>query len=175
MYGTMLDMFQTHPPFKKHMIRAFILASRKRLESIPDLTLLPSTRLRHAQAFAHVGEYAWVVHALTLSTSATSFDKTTGVLYFLHPLAKVDLPPFLDNFHHEMEVTLNQNAFVFTLAHSPRFSTNCLSAMVYELLWDCFVLDDLEVTSTSSLKYEGTLLKVIFRFQYHVYFLHFDS
>lgn len=175
MYRTMLDMFQTHPSFKKHMIRAFVLASRKRLESIPDLTPLPSARLRHAQAFVHLGEYTWVVRALTPSTSATPFDKTTGVLCFLHPLAKVDLLPFVDNFHREMEVTLNQDAFVFALAHWPHLSTSCLSAMVYELLWDCFVPDDLEVASTSFSKYEGTLLKVIFHFQYHVYFLHFDS
>ncbi len=135
MYRTMLNMFQTHPPFiKEHMIRVFILASRKCLESILDLTSPPSARLRHAHAFAHVREYAQVVRALILSTFVAPFDKTMGVLRFLHPLAKVDFPPFVDNFHRETEVILNQDAFVFALARSPCLSTSCPLAMVYELL-----------------------------------------
>jgi hypothetical protein len=57
-----------------------------------------------------------------------------GVFCFLHPLAEVDLPPFVDDFHFMTKVTLNQEAFVSTLAHSPRLSFNGPSNTVYELL-----------------------------------------
>ncbi len=41
-----------------------------------------------------------------------------------------------------MEVTLNQEAFVTALVHSPCFSFSGPSGMVYELLRKCFVPDD---------------------------------
>jgi hypothetical protein len=41
-----------------------------------------------------------------------------------------------------MEVTLNQEAFVEALVHSPCFSSGGPLGMVYELLRKCFVLDD---------------------------------
>jgi hypothetical protein len=60
------------------------------------------------------------------SFDATPFDETTRVLYFLRPLVEVDLPPFLNDFHHEIEVTLDWEAFVSTLAHSPHLSSMAL-------------------------------------------------
>jgi hypothetical protein len=54
-----------------------------------------------------------------------------GVLCLFHSLAKVDLPPFVDDFHLEIEVTLDQKAFVYALAC---FFSGDHSGMVYELL-----------------------------------------
>jgi hypothetical protein len=56
--------------------------------------------------------------------------------------AKVDLLPFVNDFHLEMEVTLDRKTFIFTLACSPRFSFGGPSDMVYELVRNYFVLDD---------------------------------
>jgi hypothetical protein len=56
------------------------------------------------------------------------------VLFFLHPTIEVDLPPFVDDFHLEMEVTLDQKAFVFALVCLPHLSSDAASSMVYELL-----------------------------------------
>jgi hypothetical protein len=62
-----------------------------------------------------------------------------GVLCLLHPLAEVDFPPFVDDFHPEMKVILDNEAFISSLVHSPRLSSNGLLGMVYELLQDYFV------------------------------------
>jgi hypothetical protein len=40
------------------------------------------------------------------------------------------------------EFFLNREAFIFALTHLPCLSSNDFSGMVYELLRDCFVLDD---------------------------------
>ncbi len=77
-----------------------------------------------------------------LNKLATPFDETIRVFCFFHPLVEVDLPPFVDDFHHEIKVTLDWEAFISTLVHSPRLFYNGLSCMVYELLQDYFVLDD---------------------------------
>ncbi len=45
-----------------------------------------------------------------------------------HPLAQVNLPLFINDFHLEMEVTLDQEAFIFTLACS-----SCLSSTIFEV------------------------------------------
>jgi len=98
-----------------------------------------------------------------------------GVNHLLHPLAKVDLPLFIDDFHPKIKVTLNQNAFNFALVRSPHFSFDGPSSMVYELLQNCFVPN----VSTSGfnlfLRYVGTLLKVMFHFQYPNFFFHLNS
>jgi len=56
------------------------------------------------------------------------------IFRLFQPLIEVDLPPFIDDFHFEMKVTLDHEAFISTLAHSPRVSSNGPSGMVYELL-----------------------------------------
>jgi hypothetical protein len=47
MYGTMLNTFQTHPSFiEDHIIRTFVLASHRRLESTTNPTPPPLAQLR---------------------------------------------------------------------------------------------------------------------------------
>jgi hypothetical protein len=55
------------------------------------------------------------------------------ILHLLHPPTKVDLPPFVNDFHREMEVILNQEAFVFALVCSPCLLNSGPLGMVYEL------------------------------------------
>ncbi len=124
------------------MIITFALASCRCLELITNPTPPLSTWLHHAHAFDHVREYVRTIHALTLNTPTTSFDETMWILCLFHPLAKVDPPPFVDDFHLQTEVTLNWEAFIFALARSPCLSSSGLLGMVYELLQDYFVLND---------------------------------
>jgi hypothetical protein len=132
------------------------------LELTSNPTPLPSTQLCYTQALVHVREYARAVHALALSTPATPFDETAKVLRLLHPLVEVDLPPFVDDFHLEMEVTLKWEVFVFALACS-----SCLSSggpQVWCMSFHKTILSQmiLRVVSTFFLKYVGTLFEVIF-------------
>jgi hypothetical protein len=124
------------------MIKALALTSHKHLELIPNPTPLPLTQLCHARTLVHVREYVWTICTLVSSTFVAPFSETIKVFYLFHLLAKVNLPSFIDDFHLKMEVILNWEAFVFTVAHSPWFSSDGLSSMVYELLWDCFVPND---------------------------------
>jgi hypothetical protein len=39
--------------------------------------------------------------------------KTIAALCHLHPLAEIDLPPFIDYFHLEMDLILDRKAFIF--------------------------------------------------------------
>jgi hypothetical protein len=64
------------------------------------------------------------------------------VFRLLHPPTKVDFPPFVDDFHHEMKVTLNQETFVFVLAPSPHLLIGGPLGMVYGLLQNNFVSND---------------------------------
>ncbi len=66
-------------------------------------------------------------------------NETMKILHLLDPLAKVNFPPFIDDFHLETKVTLDQDTFVFALVCSPHLSSSDPSNMVYKLLWDCFV------------------------------------
>jgi hypothetical protein len=56
------------------------------------------------------------------------------VFHFFHPIVEVDFPPFVDDFHLEMEVTLDREAFVFALACLPHLYSGGVLGMVYELL-----------------------------------------
>jgi hypothetical protein len=124
------------------MIRTFALTFCRCLDLITNPTPLPLTWLRHAQTLVHIGEYAWTLHALTPNTPIAPFDKAMWILCLLHPLAEVDFPPFIDDFHLEMEVILNWGTFTSTLTYSPRFFSDGPSSMVYELLQDYFVPND---------------------------------
>jgi len=124
------------------MIKAFALAFRKCLKLTPNPTPFPLTWLCYAWALVHVREYVQTICALILNTHVAPSNETTGVLHLLHPLVEVDLPLFVDDFHLEMKVILNQETFISTLVCSPRLSSNGSSGMVYELLRDCFVLED---------------------------------
>jgi len=80
-----------------------------------------------------------MVCALALSTPIAPSDETRRVFWFLHLLAEVDLPPFVDDFHLETKVILDQKTFISILACSPHFSFGGPSNMVYELLQNYFV------------------------------------
>ncbi len=93
----------------------------------------------HEWALAHVREYAWIVCALAPNTPIAPSDETMGVLRLLHSLVEVDLPPFVNDFHHKIEVNLDQKTFIFSLfVHHVFFQM----ALMYELLQNCFVQND---------------------------------
>jgi len=50
------------------------------------------------QALAHVREYAQTIRALVSNALTTPFDETMKIFCLFHPLAKVDLPLFIDDF-----------------------------------------------------------------------------
>jgi hypothetical protein len=113
-------------------------------------------------ALAHVGEYVQVVCALAPDTLATPLAKTIVAFRHLHPLAKVGLPPFVNDFHPETNLVLDREAFIFALTHFSRLSSNGPSVMVYELLQDCFVPDDFASGFYLFLKYVSTSFVVMF-------------
>jgi hypothetical protein len=82
------------------------------------------------------------VCALAPDTFTTPLIKTIATLHHLHPLAEVDFPPFVNDFHPKMNFILDRKTFIFTLARSPCLLSNSPLGMVYELLQDCFVLND---------------------------------
>jgi hypothetical protein len=101
------------------MIRTFNLISCKRLESIPNPTPLPSAQLCCTWAFTHVREYVQVVRSLILNTHVTPSDETMKVFHLFHPPVEVDFPLFVNDFHHETKVFLDQEALVSTFVRSP--------------------------------------------------------
>jgi len=54
--------------------------------------------------------------------------------YLFRPFVEVDILTFVDDFHSEMEVNLDQKTFIFALVRSPHLSFDVSSGMVYELL-----------------------------------------
>jgi len=100
------------------------------LDPIPP----PLARLYCARTLVHVKEYARVVRVLAPNTFTTPLVETITAFCHLHPLVEVDLPPFVNDFHLEMDFVLNKHAFIFVLMRSPCFSSNNPSSMVYELL-----------------------------------------
>jgi hypothetical protein len=60
--------------------------------------------------------------------------KTITTFRHLHPLAEVDLPPFVDDFYLETNLVSDREAFISTFTRAPIFSSNDLLSMVYELL-----------------------------------------
>jgi hypothetical protein len=71
-----------------------------------------------------VKEYARVVCALALNTLAAPSNETMAILHLFHPLAEVDLPSFVDDFHLKIEITLKYETFVSTLVCSLHLSSN---------------------------------------------------
>ncbi len=132
----------------------------------------PLAWLCHARAFVHVVKYVWTMHILTPSTLATPWVETITTFHQLHPLVKVDLPPFIKDFHPKTYLILDREAFLFVLTHSPRFSSNNPLGMVYKLLQGCFVPNDSASGFDFFSRYVGTLLVVMFLHQYHTCLLH---
>jgi hypothetical protein len=100
--------------------------------------------------------------------------KTIVAFRHLHPLVKVDFPPFVNYFHPEMDLILDREAFISTLTHFPHLSSSDPSSMVYQLLWDCFVPDDFANGFVFFFRYASMSFVVMFLHQYHVYLLHHD-
>jgi hypothetical protein len=109
------------------------------LELIPNPTPPPLAWLCYTQTFAHVGDYTWTKSALVINTLIAPSNETIKVFCLVHLFAKVDTPLFIDDFHLETEVILDQEAFISTLACSPRLSSSGSSDMVYEFLRNYFV------------------------------------
>jgi len=108
----------------------------------PDPIPPPLAQLCHTQAFAHVGEYVRSMRTLAHSTPTTPLIETITALWHLLPLAEVDFFPFVDNFHPKMNFVLNRKTFISMLPCSPHLSFSSPLGMVYELLKDCFVVDN---------------------------------
>jgi hypothetical protein len=82
------------------------------------------------------------VHVLAPNTFATPSTKTILAFCHFHPLAEVDLAFFVNDFHLEMDHVLDKEAFIYVLPRFPCLSFDGPLRMVYELLRDCFVLDN---------------------------------
>jgi len=112
---------------------------------------------------SHIGEYVWVICALTPNTHVAPSNEFMGVLRLLHPLAEVDFAPFVDDFHLETKVTLNWEAFVSTLVCSSCLSFRGLLGMVHMSFYEIVLFQMiLWMVSTSFTRYVGTLLEVMF-------------
>jgi hypothetical protein len=70
------------------------------------------------------------MHALAPNILTTPSTETIVAFCHLHPLAKVDFPPFVDDFHLNMDLVLDRKAFI--LIHFPHLSFDSPSGMVYE-------------------------------------------
>jgi hypothetical protein len=68
-----------------------------------------------------------------LTLAAPSVETITALHHF-HPLVKVNFPPFIDDFHLEMDFILDEKANIYVLTHSPHLSFGNPLGMVYELL-----------------------------------------
>jgi len=111
-----------------------MLASQRSSVLALNPTPLPLTQFRCTQALAHVGEYVRTMCALAHKTPLAPSTKTIVALHRLHPLVKVDLPPFVNNFHPKTNFILDIEAFIYALTHFPHLSLDGASDMVYELL-----------------------------------------
>jgi hypothetical protein len=60
--------------------------------------------------------------------------ETITALHHFHPLAEIDLPLFVNDFHPEMNLVLDKKTFISILTRSPCLSFNIHLRMVYELL-----------------------------------------
>jgi hypothetical protein len=60
---------------------------------------------------------------------------------FIHWL-RLTFPPFVNDFHPKTDFVLDKKTFIFALTCSSCLSFDGPSSMVYELLQDCFILDD---------------------------------
>jgi hypothetical protein len=88
------------------------LASQRSLELAPNPIPPPSARLHHARELAHIGEYVQVMRALAPNTPMAPLAKTIVTLHHLHLLAKVNLPPFVNDFHSKMDLVLDKEAIL---------------------------------------------------------------
>jgi hypothetical protein len=74
------------------------------------------------------------MHALALSTLVVPLVETIIALCHFHPLVKVNLPLFIDDFHPEMDFVLDKEVNIYVLTCLPHLSFNKPLGMVYEIL-----------------------------------------
>jgi hypothetical protein len=127
---------------EEQTIKTHALASQRSLMMAPDPIPLPLTQLRHTRAFAHAREYVRSMRTLAHSTPMTPLIETITTLWHLLPLAEVNFYPFVDNFHPKMNLVLDRKTFISMFPCFPHLSFDSPLGMVYELLKDCFVVDN---------------------------------
>ncbi len=79
----------------------------------PDPIPPPLAQLHCALALVQVGEYACALRALAPTIHVALLVKTIATFHHFHPLVKVDLPLFVDDFHLHMNLVLDREAFFF--------------------------------------------------------------
>jgi hypothetical protein len=81
------------------------------------------------------------MHALAPSTLVAPLTKTIAALCHFNPLADVDLPFFVNDFHSKIDFILDRDKdinHIYALAHSPHLLSDGPLGMLYELLFcDC--------------------------------------
>jgi len=119
---------------EEHTIKAQMSISQRSSMLAPNPTPPPLTRLFCTQALVHVGEYVPTMCALVHNTPSTPSAKTIVALCHLHPLVKVNLLPFVNNFHPKANFILDIEALIYALTYFPHLSLDGPLGMVYELL-----------------------------------------
>jgi hypothetical protein len=92
-----------------------------------DLIPPPLTQLHCTWAFAHVREYVFAMHASAFNILVVPLVETITAIRHFHP---------------KTNLVLDREANIYVLMCSPCLSSSSLLGMVYEILWDSFILDD---------------------------------
>jgi hypothetical protein len=88
--------------------------------------------------------------------------KTILAFHHLHPLVRVDLPPFVNDFHPKIDLALDRKTFIYILTHSPCLSSNSPLILMYEFSKIILPLMILLIMLILFLKYVNTSLVVMF-------------
>jgi len=75
-------------------------------------------------------EYVQIVCALAPNIPTAPLIESITTFRHFHLLVKDDFPPFVNNFHLEMDPFLNKETFIFTLTRFPRLSSGSPLGMV---------------------------------------------
>jgi hypothetical protein len=139
-----------------------VLVSQRSSKMTLDLISPPLKQLHRTWAFVHVGEYVRILCALAPNTPTAPSFETIVALCHLHRLAKVDLPLFVDNFHPEVNLILDREAFIFTWLIPHVFHLVVLWVWCMNFCDVVLSLMTLVVSLISYWRYVGTLLVVMF-------------
>jgi hypothetical protein len=74
------------------------------------------------------------MRALVPNILVAPLAQTIMTFHHFYPLAEVDLPPFVEDFHPKMDFFLDRETFIYVLTRSPHLSSGSLSNIVYEFL-----------------------------------------
>ncbi len=75
-------------------------------------------------------EYVQIVCALAPNILTAPLVESITTFRHFHLLVKDDFPPFVNDFHLEMDLFFNKEAFISTLTRFPRLSSGSLLSMV---------------------------------------------